>query len=137
MTRQDPFKYKGSGRYWRRHLKIHGNNVSTEVLKECTTLDEIKEWGKHYSILWNIVDELDKNGKKMWANEKPETGNGAPPGVYHHQSRANLNYNPTKHPNFGKKHSAKTIDKNRIANSGQNNPQYGTCLLYTSDAADE
>jgi len=33
-TQQDPYKYKGSGTYWTRHLAIHGNDVSTEILLE-------------------------------------------------------------------------------------------------------
>jgi hypothetical protein len=72
----DPHKYKGSGDYWLPHLEKHGYDVTTEILRECQTNDEVKHWGKHYSQLWNIVDERDDCGKKTWANLKPEEGDG-------------------------------------------------------------
>ena len=69
-TTQDPLQYKGSGTYWLRHIKKHGNDVDTEILKECATNEEVKTWGLYYSDLWNIVESAD------WANIKPETGEG-------------------------------------------------------------
>jgi hypothetical protein len=67
---KDPINYKGSGTVWMRHIKKHGYDVTTEILKECNTNDEIRAWGKHYSELWNIVDD------NAWANLKPEEGDG-------------------------------------------------------------
>jgi hypothetical protein len=75
-TNQDPFKYPGSGVYWSRHLKEHGDEVDTEVLHECQTNDEIRELGLHYSALWNVVKAVDEHGRKIWANLKPEEGDG-------------------------------------------------------------
>ena len=69
-TIQNPYKYKGSGVYWCRHLSKHGNDVTTEILKECQNDDEVKYWGQYYSDLWNVVDD------NAWANLKPETGEG-------------------------------------------------------------
>ena len=46
-TNQDPHKYPGSGVYWSRHLKEHGDDVDTEVLHECQTNAEIRELGLH------------------------------------------------------------------------------------------
>ena len=66
----DPHKYPGSGVYWTRHLKEHGFDISTEILKECHSHEEIKEWGAYYSNLWNIVESKD------WANLMPEVGDG-------------------------------------------------------------
>ena len=66
----DPFKYTGSGKYWVRHIKTHGYNVNTEILFETTNKEEIKQKGIYYSNLWNVVDS------KLWANLKPETGEG-------------------------------------------------------------
>jgi hypothetical protein len=125
-TEQDPFKYTGSGIYWKRHLKTHGRDVTTEVIKECKDNAEVKQWGLYYSELWNVVEAKDANGKKLWANEKPETGDGAPSGEHHHQSHQNPNYDSKSHPNYGKSHKMSTIEKNREANSGEKNPQYGT-----------
>jgi hypothetical protein len=69
-TTQDPFKYKGSGTIWVRHIKKHGNDVDTVILKECATNEEVKSWGLYYSNLWNVVES------KEWANIKPEEGEG-------------------------------------------------------------
>lgn len=67
---KDPHLYPGSGLYWIRHLKEHGFDYTTEILKECQTTKELKEWGIYYSQLWNIVDS------DQWANLKPEDGDG-------------------------------------------------------------
>lgn len=74
--RKDPHKYKGSGKHWTNHINKHGYDVTTEILKECSAKDEIKEWGLYYSKLWNIVEEKDENGNKTWANLKEECGDG-------------------------------------------------------------
>jgi hypothetical protein len=31
-TKKDPYSYIGSGEYWLSHLKIHGKNISTEII---------------------------------------------------------------------------------------------------------
>jgi hypothetical protein len=84
--KKDPCKYKGSGKYWTNHIKIYGYDVTTEILKECSTKDEIKHWGLHYSYLWNIVEERDEHGSKTWANLRPESGDGGTTvsGPHHH-----------------------------------------------------
>jgi hypothetical protein len=74
--RKDYEKYTGSGIYWKKHLKIHGKSISTTLIRECMSTQEVKEWGLYYSNLWNIVEERDINGKKTWANMKPEEGDG-------------------------------------------------------------
>ena len=73
---KDPYKYPGSGVYWSRHLKKHGKDYTTEIIKECETQEEVAKWGLHYTNLWNIVDAKDNTGRKIWANIKPETGDG-------------------------------------------------------------
>lgn len=69
-TTQDPYKYKGSGTYWLRHLLKHGNNVTTEILLMTEDKRLLKETGIYYSNLWNIVES------KEWANIVPEQGDG-------------------------------------------------------------
>jgi len=86
-TTQDPHKYKGSGDYWIPHIKKHGYDVTTEIIKECQSKEEFKKWGVYYSELWNIVDERDENGKKTWANLKPESGDGDDPDTASIKSR--------------------------------------------------
>jgi len=69
-TTQDPFKYKGSGKRWVNHVNKYGYDITTEILKECQTNDEVRECGKYYSELWNVVESSE------WANLKPEYGEG-------------------------------------------------------------
>jgi hypothetical protein len=69
-TANDPASYKGSGTYWSAHIKKHGYNVDTAILRECKDNEEVTEWGKYYSQLWNIVENPE------WANLKDETGDG-------------------------------------------------------------
>jgi len=73
---KDPHRYKGSGSYWLDHLKVHGNDYTTDILHECDSKKEIKRLGTYYSNLWDIVEARDELGKKLWANLKPETGDG-------------------------------------------------------------
>ena len=69
-TETDPYTYKGSGTRWNNHLSVHGNDVSTEILRECESNDEIRYWGEYYSNLWNVVESDE------WANLKAESGDG-------------------------------------------------------------
>lgn len=69
-TAKDPHNYFGSGIYWRRHLEKHGYDYTTEIIKECSSNNEIKIWGSYYSKLWNVVES------NKWANLTPETGDG-------------------------------------------------------------
>ena len=71
-TKNDPFKYKGSGVRWLNHLKVHGNDVTTIVLQTCENNEEVKCWGLHYSKLWNIVED------SSFANLMEEKGDGGP-----------------------------------------------------------
>lgn len=67
---KDPHRYKGSGVYWKQHLKKYGSNFSTEILFSSEDTNEIQKMGLYYSELWNIVENNE------WANLIPETGNG-------------------------------------------------------------
>lgn len=74
-TKRKYEKYSGSGVYWKQHLKVHGKDRSTEVIRECKSKEELKEWSLHYSTLWNVVisDE--------WTNLIPEDGSGEAAGL--------------------------------------------------------
>ncbi len=67
---KDPHKYTGSGVYWKLHLDKHGVDYTTEILRECQSKEELKEWGIYYSNLWDVVESDD------WANLKVEQGDG-------------------------------------------------------------
>lgn len=67
---KDPHLYPGSGVYWKSHLKKHGYDYSTEILKECQTKEELAAAGIYYSNLWNVIES------EEWANLKVEQGDG-------------------------------------------------------------
>jgi hypothetical protein len=70
-TMPDPHAYTGSGVDWKKHLKEHGEDYTTEIIRECRTNQELNKWGRYYSELWNIVESPE------WANRIPETGGGS------------------------------------------------------------
>lgn len=72
---KEMLKYKGSGDYWKDHLKKHGKD-SVETLWYCLFYDKesIQSFSLRCSDQWDIVNLKDTNGKKMWANERPENG---------------------------------------------------------------
>lgn len=67
-TQEDPFKYKGSGKYWKRHLKIHGNDVSTKIIGYYTDANECNNKALNFSKDNNIINN------KEWANFREEDG---------------------------------------------------------------
>ena len=76
QTKQNPFKYKGSGKDWKPHLKQYGEAHTTEIIRECQSIEEVGKWGRYYSTYYNIVNAQDDFGNKIWANRIPETGGG-------------------------------------------------------------
>lgn len=70
FTKHNPYKYKGSGTHWLRHLAKYGYDVDTEILLETTNKQEITKQGILYSEMWDVVKSKD------WANIKPESGEG-------------------------------------------------------------
>ena len=77
-------KYKGSGTYWKRHLKKHGYSVTTT----CLYVTENKEDFKKYA--YNKSLELDVVNSKDWANltiEQGQGGNVFPPKYYSKTSK--------------------------------------------------
>ncbi len=70
QTTRDPFLYKGSGTRWNHHIKKHGNDVTTEILGQFSSNEELGKVGLELSTRWNIVESNE------WANIKPETGQG-------------------------------------------------------------
>jgi hypothetical protein len=67
-----PFTYLGSGKYWKRHLKKHGRDVQTQIIKICNTREELIKEGIYYSKLYDIVNS------DSFANMIEERGDGGP-----------------------------------------------------------
>lgn len=67
-TIKDPFKYKDSGLYWRRHIEKYGNDVTTEVVGTFIHEDELHSFAEKFSRDNDIVDS------PLWANLITETG---------------------------------------------------------------
>jgi hypothetical protein len=120
-TTRDPMNYSGSGVYWNKHLKAHGDQHTTEILRECLDDGELKEWGRYYSDLWNVTESDD------WANLKPEEGDGQPAGEHHPMFGKKGELSPL----YGIKREDMTGDKNpscrpevRESKSGDNHFLY-------------
>lgn len=69
-TSQDPFKYRGSGVRWLNHIKLHGNDVRTEILLETDSFNELRDEGLRLSREWDIVESQE------FANLVEESGAG-------------------------------------------------------------
>ena len=77
-TTKNPYSYKGSGKYWLRHLKSHG--VKPETL-EIYTFDNENE-AKTFALMFSEYNCIVES--KLWANLKPENAlDGFTPGVKH------------------------------------------------------
>ena len=71
---KDPIKYKGSGTVWRRHIKVHGTNITTLWYQLFLTKEEIHAYATKFSVENDIVNIRDENGIKLWANLINENG---------------------------------------------------------------
>lgn len=101
--------YKGSGKYWRRHIKKHGEqHVYNElVIGPYTNKNELVNLATYVSDNLNIVDS------EEWANLRTENGiEGNPVGIIF---------------------SKEWHDKMSIANSGENNGMFGKGYLLLKD----
>lgn len=67
-TIQDPFKYKGSGKYWQRHIQKYGYDVNTHIIGYYTDENECTRIALEFSDKHHIVES------KNWANLMPENG---------------------------------------------------------------
>jgi hypothetical protein len=71
--------YHGSGTYWKRHLKKHGDDVTMFLYYQSESRIEIRDVALQYSYMWNIVKNKD------YANLVSENGtDGIPPGTPPH-----------------------------------------------------
>jgi|LakMenEpi03Aug12_release.lakeMendotaPanAssembly.Ray.scaffolds.fasta_scaffold114198_2 hypothetical protein len=76
-TKSDYHAYPGSGKAWLQHLKEHGKEYETLLLRECLSQKDLHYWGRYYSNLWRVTSAMDDYGNLIYANMIPETGGGA------------------------------------------------------------
>lgn len=117
---KDPFVYVGSGKYWRRHLKVHGKDIETTNVWEFSDIESCEQFAINFSKDNNIVESTE------WANLRPENGkDGKAPGSPGLKKEKNPNWGKTKEQNsfYGKKHKPETIELYRRQKSGSNNPR--------------
>jgi hypothetical protein len=69
-TKRDPHKYLGSGKYWKTHLKKHGNDVTTTWVHAYSDVNLAAEEAAFFSKVYNIVESDE------WANLIPEDAKG-------------------------------------------------------------
>lgn len=69
-TIKDPYEYSGSGIVWTRHLKSHGNDVTTEILFATNNKKLFRKVALEYSEKLNIVESQE------FANLTREEGQG-------------------------------------------------------------
>lgn len=72
----DATKYTGSGVYWKKHLREHGEHITTIWHEQFSSCEDLVEFATFFSDEMNIVASKDSNGKKMWANLQIEDGIG-------------------------------------------------------------
>lgn len=69
-AKRSPYDYKGSGKYWLRHVNKHKSYVITCIVGSYDTKEQLKENGIRLSEDYNIVESTE------WANLTPEQGDG-------------------------------------------------------------
>lgn len=79
-TNKDPFKYQGSGKYWKKHIRKYGYDVNTEIFGQYTDELLCSLAALKFSEENNIVKS------RLWANLQNENGyDGAPIGHEGHK----------------------------------------------------
>jgi hypothetical protein len=92
-TISNPLKYNGSGKYWKRHIKIHGvEHIETLWYELFTDQEDCKEFALFFSEEMNIVRS------EAWANFRFENGTDGGASEEHLKkmqlaARASPNYN--------------------------------------------
>jgi hypothetical protein len=67
---KNPYKYKGSGRYWLDHIKKHGDHIETLWVREFNNLEKLQR----FALLFSKLNDISKSS--VWANLMEENGIG-------------------------------------------------------------
>ena len=113
ITQRDPYKYMGSGKYWKRHLNAHEficKDIETIILFETYNKEELVEKSAYYSEKFDVVNS------ENWANLIPENGGNNPIlGVKLSEEIKDK----FRYLTLGTKHSLKTKNKMSRARKGK------------------
>jgi len=112
-TEKDPFKYKGSGKIWKLHIKKHGYDVTTEILGEFSNLEDFRKEAIKLSEELNIINSPD------WANLRLEEGDGGDTSKFIDYSLLNTGKGLTYEERYGPE-KAKELRAIRKASLGKN-----------------
>jgi hypothetical protein len=132
-TEKDPFKYKGSGKKWKHHIKKHGYDVTTEILGIFESIEDFRTAAIKFSEEQNIVSS------SKWANLRPEKGDGGDTSKFIDYSLLNRGRGLTYEERYGKE-KATELKKLRSLTLGKNSSsRKGKTLveLYGKDRAKE
>ena len=110
--REDYEKYYGSGKYWRRHLKQHGYDITTEVIFSSNNIEEFSNYCIQYSIEYDIIDSSE------WANLIIETGKDGILGYKHTDESKKLISEASKNKSYNLSNETKL----KISNSLKGRP---------------
>jgi hypothetical protein len=112
-TEKDPFKYKGSGKVWKAHIKKHGYDVTTEILGVFSNLEDFRKEAIRISEELNIVNSPD------WANLRLEEGDGGDTSKFIDYSLLNRGKGLTYEERYGSE-KAKELRNIRKTSLGKN-----------------
>ena len=127
---KDPYRYLGSGKIWKRHIKKHGIEfVETIHLWSFNNLEKANEFALRFSKQNSIVESSD------WANLIDEDAIGGGPlflgGKHTDQSKSKISNKAkerlkvkSNNPMFGKTHSIEAREKMSKANKGKTISEY-------------
>jgi hypothetical protein len=131
-TRRDPFKYKGSGTRWTKHLKKHGVDINTIELWGFDNQEDCTRFALEFSEKHHIVESNE------WANLMPENGMGG--GVKHSEETKAKMRKPKSEEHkakmrtsqLGKKHTDETKAKIRAARLGKSRSEEAKAKMYAN-----
>lgn len=112
MTRSNPFKYPGSGKYWKSHIKKHGKDkIKTLEVWSFDDQELCTSFAIKFSKDNNIVES------KTWANLQIENGlDGTTSGSKFNRTTSCFG---ERNNFYGKSHSLETKEKIRNAKLGR------------------
>lgn len=121
-TTKNPFKYKGSGKIWKRHLKKHNFksvDIQTEIIIETDNEEILIKKGIEISLKYDVVKSNE------WANLRIENGDGGDNSKHINYDKQTFhNSDRSKHlNNFNSEEEKKLFIKNRTLKIDYNNPE--------------